>query len=89
MWEKLFDALKNLIVISTKVERHEKEIDSLKTEVRNLSNLVQALLSELRHVSEQRQADRDFIQVWIEKEMLKFERRLPSSKEEKSDDKKD
>lgn len=86
MWEKLIDALKNALTISVKVEKQEKEIDELKAEVKRLSAAVQLLIAELKSVSDLRQNDREFIEVYIEKELLKFERRLPSGKQLKSDE---
>ena len=87
MWEKFTESFVNFLTMSVKLEKHEKEIDELKSEVKRLSELVQILISEMRNAENLRQSDREYIQVWIEKEMLKFERRLPSGKEKKDDEK--
>ena len=83
MWEKLYNALTTLITIGVKVERHEKEIDVLKAENRELAALLHEVLAELRNVSQQRESDRREIALFIENQLLKFERRLPSGDEKK------
>ncbi len=83
MWEKLYNALLTLITIGVKVEKHEKEIDVLKAENRELAGMLREVLAELRNTSQQREADRREIALFIENQLLKFERRLPSGDEKK------
>ena len=83
MWEKFYNALTTLITIGVKVERHEKEIDVLKAENRELAAILHEVLAELRNVSQQRESDRREIALFIENQLLKFERRLPSGDEKK------
>ncbi len=71
-----------------KVENHEKEIDTLKRENRELSGILHEILAELRGVSQQRESDRREIALFIENQLLKFERRLPSGDIKKDDDEK-
>ncbi len=82
MWEKIYNALSTLVTISVKVEKHEKEIDLLRTEMRQVSAMLHEVLAELRNVKQQRDSDRREVNLFVENEMLKFERRLPSGKEE-------
>ena len=82
MWEKLYNALSTLVTIGVKVEKHEKEIDLLRTEMRQVSAMLHEVLAELRNVKQQRESDRREVNLFVENEMLKFERRLPSGKEE-------
>ncbi len=84
MWEKLYNALATLVTIGVKVEKHEKEIDVLKTETRELAAILHEVLAELRNVSQQRETDRREIALFIENQLLKFERCLPSGKEDKN-----
>jgi anaerobic ribonucleoside-triphosphate reductase len=86
MWEKLYNALSALIAISVKVDKQEKEIESLKAETRELAGILHEVLAELRNVSQQRDADRREIALFIENQLLKFERRLPAGGDKKSDD---
>jgi hypothetical protein len=82
MWEKIYNALSTLVTIGVKVEKREKEIDFLRTEMRQVSAMLHEVLAELRNVKQQRESDRREVNLFIENEMLKFERRLPSGKEE-------
>lgn len=81
MWEKLYNALSALITIGVKVERQEKEIDTLKAENRELAAIIHEILAELRNISQQRETDRRAIELFIENQLLKFEKRLPAAKE--------
>lgn len=71
-----------LVTIGVKVEKHEQEIDLLRTEMRQVSAMLHEVLAELRNVKQQRESDRREVNLFVENEMLKFERRLPSGKEE-------
>ncbi len=82
MWEKIYNALATLVTIGVKVEKHEKEIDLLRTEMRQVSAMLHEVLAELRNVKQQRDSDRREVNLFVENEILKFERRLPSGKEE-------
>ncbi|MDQ3747483.1 MAG: hypothetical protein M3367_00495 [Acidobacteriota bacterium] len=82
MWEKIYNALSTLITIGVEVEKHEKEIDLLRTEMRQVSAMLHEVLAELRNVKQQRESDRREVNLFVENEMLKFERRLPPGKEE-------
>jgi hypothetical protein len=48
MWEKIYNALSALVTIGVKVEKHEKEIDVLKAETRELAAILHEVLAELR-----------------------------------------
>jgi hypothetical protein len=84
MREKIYSAPATLVTIGVKVEKHEKEIDALKKENRELAALIHEILAELRNVSQQREADCREIALFIENQLLKFERRLPSGTDEKN-----
>lgn len=49
----------------------------LRTEMRQVSAMLHEVLTELRNVKQQRESDRREVNLFIENEMLKFERRLP------------
>ncbi len=82
MWEKIYNALSTLVTIGVKVEKHEKEIDLLRTEMRQVSAMLHEVLAELRNLKQHRESDRREVNLFVENEMLKFERRLLSGKEE-------
>ncbi len=45
MWEKIYNALSTLVTIGVKVEKHEKEIDFLRTEMRQVSAMLHEVLA--------------------------------------------
>lgn len=73
--------------MSSKVDRIEKDIDSLNQEIKRLSILVNEHSSKIDVLVYAVQAESDKTKMWVEKELAKFERRLPSGKEK--NDKKD
>ncbi len=85
MWERIYNALATLLTISVKVERHEKEVDRLNSDLREMAGTLREILVMVRNISTERESDRREIALYIENQMLKFERRLPSGKDEKSD----
>lgn len=87
MWEKIYDALAKLLTVGIKVERHEQEIKELRAENRELLDLVRFLAAEIHRVSSRQDLDRQNVELWVENQILKFERSLPASKENKSDEK--
>lgn len=82
MWEKIYDALASLFVVGVKVEKHEQEIRDLRAENRELLDSVRFLAAEIHRVSARQELDQGKIELYIENQLLKFERRLPSGKEE-------
>ncbi len=86
MWERIYNALSTLLTISVKVERHEKEVDRLNSDLREMAGTLREILVMVRNISTERESDRREIALYIENQMLKFERRLPSGKDEKSDE---
>lgn len=82
MWEKIYDALASLFAVGVKVEKHEQEIRDLRTENRELLDSIRFLAAEIHRVSARQELDQGKIELYIENQLLKFERRLPSGKEE-------
>ncbi len=87
MWEKIYDALAKLLTVGIKVERHEQELKELRQENREMLDLVRFLAAEIHRVSARQDLDRRNVELWVENQILKFERGLPSGKEDKSDEK--
>ena len=59
----------------------------LKAENRELAAILHEVLAELRNVSQQRESDRREISLFIENQLLEFERRLPTGDEGKNEKK--
>lgn len=87
MLEKIYDALVNLFSAGIKVERHEQEIRELRADNRELLDLVRFLAAEVRHISSRQDSDREKIELYIENQILKFERRFPAPKNDEDDGK--
>lgn len=87
MWEKIYDALAKLLTVGIKVERHEQELKELRQENREMLDLIRFLAAEIHRVSARQDSDRRNVELWVENQILKFERNLPSGKEIKSDEK--
>ncbi len=78
MWEKLFDLLKSVFSFSVRVDRLEKDVDKLTAENKLLTDLVQQQRAEIKVLVYAVQSENDKTRMWVEKELAKFERRLPS-----------
>lgn len=87
MWERIYNALATLLTIGIKVERHEKEVDRLNSDMREMAGTLREILVMVRNISTERESERREIALYIENQMLKFERRLPAGNVEKSDEK--
>lgn len=81
MWEKLFDLMSKVFTLTSKVDRHEKEIEKLQQENKLLLERINLQKSQIDVLVYAIQSESDKTRMWVEKEMAKFERRLPSGKE--------
>jgi len=68
--------------LTTKVEQHDKEIEKLNLEIRDLNNNYRDLIIVINRVADRQESEREKILALVENQLLKFERRLPSGKEE-------
>ncbi|MCY7346405.1 MAG: DUF948 domain-containing protein [Pyrinomonadaceae bacterium] len=82
MWEKLFDLMAKVFTLTANVDRHEKEIERLRRENKELLEVVNQQSAKIDVLVYAVQSESDKTKMWVEKEMLKFERRLPSGKVE-------
>ena len=80
MWKKIYELLEQLVTLAQRVSRHDKQIEELRQEVRELTGMVHRLAIEVNRLSDRQTSDREKIELWVENQMLKFERRLPSSR---------
>lgn len=79
MWKKLYEVVSRLFALTQKVERHDKEILGLRQEVKDLTAVVQRLVYEIQRISDRETHERDKMQLQLENQLLRFERRLPSA----------
>jgi hypothetical protein len=80
MWKKLYEVLSRLLSLTKKVEAHDKEIAEIRQELRDLTAIVHRLAFEVQRISERESHEREKIQLKLENQLLRFERRLPSAK---------
>lgn len=83
MLEKIYDLLSKVFKLTTNVELHDKQIEKLNEEVKELNRLYRDLIIAINRVADRQESEREKILALVENQLLKFERRLPSgSKEE-------
>jgi Skp family chaperone for outer membrane proteins len=87
MWKKLYEVLSRLFALTQKVERHDKEILGLQQDVKDLTAVVQRLVYELQRISDRETHERDKMQLRLENQLLRFERRLPPAGTDEGNDK--
>jgi DNA repair exonuclease SbcCD ATPase subunit len=89
MWKKIYELLEQLVTLAQRVSRHDKQIEELRQEVRELTGMVHRLAMEVNRMADRQTSDREKLELWVENQMLKFERRLPPARsgEDNSDTK--
>jgi len=86
MWKKFYSAIGGLIKLAWRVSHHDDQIRELRNEVRELAEKIDLVATEVNRLSDRQSSDREYIQLWVENQLLKFEKRLlpPSSENDKS-----
>ena len=82
MWEKLFDLMTKVFTVTSRVDRIEKDIENLRKDVTRLTEICAQNSAKIDVLVYAVQSENDKTKMWVEKELVKFERRLPSGKEE-------
>ena len=96
MWKDFLQFGKDLILLTRETQENkadikkcedktvalEREVDDLREDFNRLVHLVHQLSFDVQKVSEREKHAREMIVLKLENEMLKFERRLPSGKNE-------
>ena len=85
MWKKLYELLERLVTLSQRVSRQEKQIEELRQEVRELTGMVHRLAMEVNRLTDRQTSEREKMQLWVENQMLRFERRLPPARSSEDD----
>ena len=76
--------MKNIFTLSFKVDRLEKDVEKLAAENKILTEIVNQQRAEIKVLVYAVQSESDKTRMWVEKELTKFERRLPSGEKDKS-----
>jgi len=77
MWKKLYELVERLIRLSQRVSGQERRTEELRQEVRELTRMMNRVVVEINRLSDNQASERERMQLWVENQMLKFERRLP------------
>lgn len=85
MWEKIYDLITKVFSLTIKTEQHDKAIEKLNEEVKELNSLYRDLIIAINRVADRQDSEREKILVLVENQLLKFERRLPSGEEKKDE----
>ncbi len=80
MWKKVYELLEQLVSLSQRVSRHDKQIEELRQEVRELTGMIHRLAIEVNRLADRQTSDREKMELWVENQMLRFERRLPPAR---------
>ena len=85
MWKKLYELFERVLTLTQTVSRHDREIEGMRQEMRELTTLVSRLALEVARLSDRQTSERERLQLWVENQLLRFERRLPPKDSEGND----
>ena len=83
MWEKIWDLLSKVATLTKDTDRNSQEIKEMRADIRDIYSKLERLVYEIQKTREEDRHEREKLALRLENEVLKFERRLPSGKEEK------
>lgn len=83
MWREIWEAIKNFIMVAEDSKRNREEIKEVRRQMDDMMRILERMAYEIRQVGDLDQHEREKLALRLENELLKFERRLPSGKEEK------
>lgn len=89
MWKKLYELLERIVTLSQRVSRQEKQNEELRQEVRELTGMVHRLAIEVNRLADRQTSEREKTELWVENQMLKFERRMLPPRLDVKDDSSD
>ena len=76
MWRYIFNAVRKLLFIHDRLERHERQITELRQELDDLASSVEELRHETRLRLDNERHEREKFCLRVENALLNFERRL-------------
>ncbi len=83
MWEKIWDLLSKVATLTKDTDRNSQEIKEIRADIRDIYSKLERLAYEIQKTREEDRHEREKWALRLENELLKFERRLPSGKENK------
>jgi hypothetical protein len=88
MWEKIYDIFAKVFSLTIKTEQHDKAIEKLNDDVKELHSLYRDLIIAINRTADRQESERERILALVENQLLKFERRLPSGTIKENDNEK-
>jgi archaellum component FlaC len=85
MWKKIYELLEQLVTLAQRVSHHDKQIEELHQEVRELTRLIHQLAIDVNRLADRQTSDRATIELWVVNQMLRFEHRLPPAHPDKDE----
>jgi predicted nucleic acid-binding Zn-ribbon protein len=76
MWKQIYEALKQILLLTQQTEQNRVEIKELRQELDDLTSAVERLAYEVRRDRENGAHEREKLVLRLENELLKFERRI-------------
>ncbi len=90
MWKQFYETVKQILLLTIQTQQNREEIKELRQQVREMASALERLAYEVHHLSEkmdyaakEEAHEREKLALRLDNELLKFERRLSSSKENK------
>lgn len=83
MWKEIWEAIKHFITVAEDSKRNREEIKEVRRQMDDMMRIMERMAYEIKHVADLDQHEREKLTLRLENELLKFERRLPSGKEDK------
>ncbi len=83
MLQKLFELFRSLLFLVRDVEKNKSDIADLQREVKDLSDELVEVRSEMRRGFENERHEREKFMLRVENVLLRFERTLPAGKAKK------
>ena len=79
MWKKLYEFIIRVLTLAQTSARHDDQIEDLRQEMMHIA-------SQVNRLSDRQKSDRELVKLWVENQLLKFEKRLlpPSSQKDES-----
>lgn len=83
MWKQLSEWLTQMIMLAKETQRNSDDIKQMRRDIDEMARAIERLAYEVKRTQDDERHEREKLALRLENELLKFERRLPSGKEEK------
>ena len=83
MLQKLFELVRSLLFLTRDVEKNKSDLADLQQEVKDLSDTVTQLQTEMRRGFDNERHEREKFMLRVENALLRFERSLSDGKSKK------